>query len=533
MVLLFAFVSPLARGGVAVIGPDERALEDRREPWGLLDSFPEDIEFIAVLDQPSKQLLSGSGKAARSFVGSMGLFSKTRFAWRSLGEILETDADGVVEKLMSGRVVLMVDGLFDGNANPLNLMVTADTNWVVMAEVDDPTMALIRKKLKPVPRELVGGGIAVYGIEQGRYSMVMLNGDAHNKPRVILSPKGGRGLLERALQGINRGQRVVEPGALPVLTDAQDWSVAVRVRADRLFGSMLDSLTTKKNLGRGLFHVRGLIGGNEAGMELAIAMPYDEEVLHGRAPIEMLSAMDEQVICAGVTSSITKMNFDIVGGLSVLMRESNAIQTANQDRVLAPSGSLFVFTADDLNKLDDDGPLGLTILSVFDRDQIDAVSADALIEPMLNQSLPGGVGAGLGGLAMNPSSYSGQFPRAVRAHTVVDDDGVRTQVAWKASPRSETSELVISIGDDPIRAGDRVRMLDRASETLDAIGGSTKDSPVVFQGFLRLGELVRALNQVRWMGVGQVDESLGLVTWEIVQDRAALRGQLMFEKPVE
>ncbi len=135
----------------------ERSPEVREDHWSIVDTFPADIDLVAVVDDPSEQLLSGAGRASRTMLGSIGMFNKTRRAWGALGDLFETDADGVVGALMSGRVVVLVDGVFDETSNPLKVMYAADTNWAVMGEVDTEVFEQLRKKLKPVPREIVDG----------------------------------------------------------------------------------------------------------------------------------------------------------------------------------------------------------------------------------------------------------------------------------------------------------------------------------------------------------------------------------------
>ncbi|MBL4810478.1 MAG: hypothetical protein JKY43_10535, partial [Phycisphaerales bacterium] len=206
--------------------------QEHAEPWALLNSFPAEIDIVAVLDNPAEQLLSETGQRSRALLGSVGMFGKSHRAWGALGELFETDADGVIGKLLSGRVVVLIDSVFEQAGNPMGLISSADTNWVVMAEVDGADLKGLRQKLKPVPREIVRG-VAVYGIESGRYWFVMLRGEDGKKSRVMLSPKGGRELLDRVLPAVLEGSKKIDDGTVtPRWAGAGDWSAALRVPAN-------------------------------------------------------------------------------------------------------------------------------------------------------------------------------------------------------------------------------------------------------------------------------------------------------------
>lgn len=497
------------------------------DPWGLVDSFPPDIDVVVVVDNPAEQLLSDSGRGARSFMGSIGMFAKTQRAWGAVGELFETDVDGVIDRLLSGRVVLLVDSLMENSENPLKLMYTADTNWVVTAEIDEGSLADLRAKLKPVPREIVSG-VAVYGIESGRYWLVMLNAKNEQSARVMLSPKGGRALLERSLTAIVNGKRGVDDG-VPRWADDRSWSVAARVRVDQWVRRAWGTGVTTGHAE----HIRLIVGGHDNGLEVSLAMPFEGEIETGHAPVGLLGGLDEDIVVAMASSSITRLILDDEDGLSISLKREQ-IQSAKDagSTVLEPAGSLFVFHREDVERINDEDSMGMTVLASFGVGEVDAASMDAIIEPLVFDE--GGMYQGIGQRDMG--SYGGMFPGAVRSHSVLDDDGQVTNLSWLTTERSGSSDLILSFGDDSVETGPRVRLLGDVASSFDAIGGNVGNgggvvkNPVALSGFARLGALIESVGQMQWLGERDDFEQLGLLTWEVVHERGVLHGTVMIEK---
>lgn len=527
----------------AIMHPDEPAIVD---PWSVLDSMPADIDIAAMVENPARHLLSESGQASRSFLGSLGLMNKTKRAWSTLGELLESDADDAVETLMSGRVVLLVDSLFENSGNPLSLMSTADTNWVVMAEVDDAAFAKLRKKLKPVPREIVAG-VPVYGIEQGRYALVMINGHDGGLGRVMLSPKGGRALLERSLEAVVAQAKLnkvmlVSQGPTPHWEPGRAWSLALRVRADVVlpgFESEHDRPAT------GSRHLRVLAGTTQTGFEVSMAIKAHGDIPLGRAPVGLLGGLGDDVVLAMASSSVMRLALDDEEGLSIFLGDAKG----RPGTVLSPDGSLMVLTNDDTRLLGGgDGPVGFTVLSVFEEGRVNALTMDELIEPLVMQDDDVSDGRLFPRTSQStPLMYNGKFPSAVRSQSVIDEDGKVTLVSWKTTERRGSSDLIFSLADDGINTGQRVRMLDRAAGLLAAVGDSDRNgtggapalSSVVMSGFVRVGGLLSSMPEWKLVGGGlfgdgpaSATNELGLdrVRWEVVDDSGVLRGTVQFEK---
>jgi|GEM_PF-2316787 len=501
--------------------------QEHAEPWAVLDSFPAEIDVVAVLENPAQQLLSESGQRSRKLLGSTGMFGKSHRAWATLGELFETDGDGVIGTLLSGRVVVLVDSLFEQSGNPLGLISSADTNWVVMAEVDAADLKGLRKKLKPVPREIVNG-VAVYGLESGRYWFVMLRGEDGESSRVMLSPKGGRALLERALQAALKGGELHEDAVIPRWDGGGDWSVALRVRvggAGGLMGERWD--------GAGQ-HLRAFVGGNDAeGLEISLALPIEGEIPRGRAPLGLLGALDGDIVMAMAASPVMRLVFGEDGSFSVRLRDS----FSPDGTVLEPDGSLFVVSADDTGSLGrNSGPMGMTVMSIFGKGEVDAASIDELIEPLVfdkvaaRSRFPGSRSSG-------QRSYGGMFPEAVRSHTVGSEQ-IETNVSWLTTQRAGSSEFVLSLSGEGVDTRSRVRMLSDAADSLDAVGmGWLDDEPaassVVMSGFIRVQALLDSMKDIQWLG--NMDSITGFerISWEVVDDEGALRGTVLVEKGLE
>jgi hypothetical protein len=488
-------------------------------PWELVDSFPADIDLVAVVDNPAKALLSDEGQASRGFIGSIGLFGKTRQAWGSMAELLGTDADGVIEQLLSRRVVVVVDSLIEHTENPVMMINTADTNWVLMGEVAEGSDAFValRKRLKPIPREIVSG-VAVYGIEQGRYALVMLNPSDGQAGRLILCPKGGRDLLERVLESVKGAKAIAAEAPIPVWRQDSDWALALRVRADSWIERFQDQTPISRS------HVRLFMGKSEEGVAMELAMPYRGNRIQGDAPIGMLDALAEDVVGAMATAGIFRLVLDQEEGLSILLRSDDPGDL--EGTVLEPNGALMVFDGDDLRSIQrGTDSMGMTMLSIFDAGGVDASGMDAVIEPMVFEdtgSFPG-VSQNVGG------SYRGLFPKAVRTHEIIDQQGLAGNVSWLTSQRSATSDLIFSFGDTDTDTAKRVRSISELVASLDAIGGGEAQNAVIMKGYARIRALIDSLGASAWLGSKTKLDEMGFVRWEVVQEAKALRGSVRIE----
>lgn len=471
-------------------------------------------------------------------LGSIGMFNKTRRAWGAIGALFETDADGVVGALMSGRVVVLVDGVFDETSNPLKVMYAADTNWAVMGEVDTEVFDQLRKKLKPVPREIVGG-VPVYGIESGRYLMVMLKGVDGSKSRVMLSPKSGRDLLERALGAVmNAPAQPVARHAIPRWSFDEGWGVAMRIRVDAWTGMLgrfgWETQTTKPE------HLRCVLGSTDDGVEVSVAMVYRGDIPCGQAPVGLLGALGDDTVIAMAAASVIRMDLIEEGGLSIMLGNSvdDRIKVGTLDRSvegttrLIPEGSLFVFSTQDMSTMDDQDGVGMTVLSSYQAGAIDAELVDSVIEPLVLDATDGS----------RRTQYNGLFPKAVRTCELEDADDQSSRVSWLTSQRTSGSELIFSFSGNKVDTGARVRKLSEASAAFDAInagrnlGGIEQGndrladggSSVLLSGFIRVGALLESMADTQWMGNVELISDLGLVSWEVLLDDGVLRAKVEF-----
>ncbi len=491
----------------------------QEQPWGLVDAIPEDIDLVAVVDNPARALLSDEGQASRGFIGSIGMFSKTRQAWGSIADLLGTDADGVIEQLLSRRVVVVVDSLIEHTDNPMMMVNKADTNWVLMGEVSggDDAFSALRKRLKPIPREIVSG-VAVYGIEQGRYALVMLNPNDDRAGRLLLCPKGGRDLLERVLVSVKDAEHAEGDEPIPMWREDDNWSLALRVRADNWIQQVRGSQRS------GASHVRVFMGLSEDGVAMELAMPFSGDKIQGIAPTGMLDALDEDVVGAMATAGIFHLVLDEQEGLSILLRSDDIEK--QQGTVLEPNGALMVFDRDDLRSIHrGNDSMGMTMLSIFDEAVVDATSMDAIIEPMIFSDSPRFPGVSQKG----GGSYQGLFPRAVRSHKIIDEQGLEGNVSWLTSQRSTSSDLIFSFADADTETSRRVRLISELVASLDAIGGGVVESAVILKGYARISALAESFGASSWMGGDARLNDMGFVRWEVVQERGALRGSVRIE----
>jgi hypothetical protein len=495
------------------------SLAQQDNPWGFIDSLPSDLDLVAVVDNPARAMLSAEGQASRGFIGSMGLFGKTRQAWGSMAELLGTNADGVIEQLLSERVVIVVDSLIEREVNPFLMVNKADANWVLMGEVSGGKDAFgaLRKRLKPIPREIVNG-VAVYGIEQGRYALVMLNPKEGEDGRVMLCPKGGRALLERVLGSIQKQDELqLHAQPTPSWRGQDDWSIALRVRVDS-WTQLLDERDAGKSK-----HVRLLMGKSDGGVAVELAMPFDGEQFSGAAPVGILDALDDDVVGAMASAGIFQLVLDDQEGLSILLKGNELPKSGS---VLEPAGVLMMLDRDDLRLIQNGvESMGMTMLSIFDVGAVDASSMDAAIEPMVFRDPTNFQGVS----AQASGSYQGLFPKAVRSHEISDEFGEVSNVSWLTSERSESSDLIFSFGDQDTETSKRVRSVSELVASLDAIGGGVVQSAVVLKGFAKINALAESFGASAWMGTDATIEDMGTVRWELLQEVGALRGRVMIE----
>ncbi len=497
--------------------------------WSVLDSFPSDIDIAAMFNNPAEHLLSESGHASRSFLGSFGLFAKTRRAWEALAELFETDADGVVKALMAGRVVLLADSLFDESSNPFELINRVDTNWVVMAEVHRDAIDGLLRRLKPVPREIVGG-VPVYAIEQGRYALVMLSRPGNDKnalDTVMLAPKGARGLLERAMQTMQMANPTTgQSTSAPKWENDQQWTIAVRVRVDDW---------SDQN------HVRGMVGESDQGYEVSLCMPHEGQVPGGRPPVGILGSLQDDTVMAMAISSVVELRYEEGKGLNIGIRDEE-----NNDgyaQVLYPDGALIVMSKEDIVGLTQgQEAAGVTVMAMFgvDQKEINARWVDGLVEPML---LENETGEGSG------RSYDGLFPQAIRSHRVTNSAGQPASVSWKTTRRTGVSDIIFSLGDEPIDTAQRVRTLDTVAMSLDALAGEpSTGSAVLMSGFIELGAFLESLapltnlfpqqepqQESRQEPQQEMVNRVQRLSWQLYYDdendgSGVLRARLLFEK---
>ncbi|MFK7760343.1 MAG: hypothetical protein AB8C13_10410 [Phycisphaerales bacterium] len=570
-------------------------------PWRVIDKIPEDVDLVFVIEDSASILLSSEGAMSRTVLGSMGQFSQTQNAWRSLSGLFGTDINGVIHTLMSGRVLIAVDSVI-GTGQDNKLMDSIDNNWVVVADVQDESLSKLREKLKPVPRQLVDG-VPVYGIEQGRYSLIMLKGKpdqanpvtknntvtTNTVTKMLLAPKGARGLLERVLDAVkaaeqnHEDQQPARELVYPVWNHESLWSIACRVRVDEWvdntnafpFEPQLESREDSHH------HVRAVMGGAENNIQISMAMAYGGGAQAGNAPVGLLTGLDDDVVIASACSSVLKVSLDPSEGLSIRLRDRNEEIKNIETNALLPEGSLVAMRSSDIAGMMRDGPSGMTMLMVFPElsdGGVDATQIDALIEPLIFGS---GASSLFGGAFGAGSTYNGAFPGAIRTQVVRDQPGLNLsstdqtsakqssiqktsndqadddqsnaehsksthmEISWKATERLASSDLILSIFSSPElqslkkQTFERAKKLDQTVSAFDAIGegfGLAGERSVVTTGFIRLKAALASIPELQGLvglgmmgGAGDGKE----IRWEVVGDDRALYGTVSLGDSIE
>jgi hypothetical protein len=171
-----------------------------------------DAELFVQIQALDRQLTSPAGVQFRAMLDGLGLFSRTGESWRALAGALGLTPEDAIGALLSGRVLLLADGLEHADRGRDGL------RWACAMTIDPAFGSEVPRLLKGAPRASLGGR-TVFAIEDGRLSVMPVAGGAV----LVVSTAGADALLraaaDLAVQKPARADRVGTGGVLVLRRD--------------------------------------------------------------------------------------------------------------------------------------------------------------------------------------------------------------------------------------------------------------------------------------------------------------------------
>ena len=159
------FALSIATAALLGFGPKLSHRGYSQDPITSIAQLPASIDVVVVIEEAAALRASGAGGAIIGALVDTGLLAKTARSWEELASSLEWTPGEAFDELFGRRVVLA----FDETHRP------SGPRWVVVADVDEPTQARIRKKLKLAPRT-VANSVRVLAGERGRFRLAVIPG---------------------------------------------------------------------------------------------------------------------------------------------------------------------------------------------------------------------------------------------------------------------------------------------------------------------------------------------------------------------
>ncbi len=490
----------------------------QESPWETIARYPGDIDAAMVLDRAAERvLLNDSGLDIRSTFTSLGLFAETDRAWSALAETFGINSDQAIEALFSGRVVIMWDHIDELGINPLGLLSTADTGWVLSAEVTDSFVRQVRRKIKPVPRR-IHAGKPVYAIEHGRFHLAVI--DAKDTARasggalMIVASKRGAQLVNRVIDSMLPDAAAPAPSRLAIQAAAMNpklrdgWVAAAAVAVD----DMIDATDIKPERQPVATMV---VWAGDSGWDLSIKSDAEASSSDNAAPVGLLGAVGGDALLAvanagPISISSDSFSFDI----GFMLERADPNQGQNQPT--QSTGSLMLIS-------DDSSPVMTVMSSVQCAPESYAQTVDAYFENALADPAT----------AEGPS-FQGKFPSAIRTHLLDDqtpeaaggwlDDKV--QVSWISGISQGEPQVIFAFGPKGTPTSNRVRWLNEAARKLQAIPGHATNPAILSQGFARPQKLSPLLLGNTPGVIAGILDAVDHVRWEIRKAQFGLSAEI-------
>jgi hypothetical protein len=149
--------------------------------------LPSDISLAVAIEDADGLRRSPVGKPVQKIVEDLISVAQARElsdAWGALSRQMGLTGAALFDRLLGNRAVYLRRDTNDGSRG-----------WALLLETDSKTERLIRKGLKPAPRQPVDGR-QILAVEDGRFLMATLgNPGAADRVRVLLAPSSARELF--------------------------------------------------------------------------------------------------------------------------------------------------------------------------------------------------------------------------------------------------------------------------------------------------------------------------------------------------
>ncbi|RMH28307.1 MAG: hypothetical protein D6692_05550 [Planctomycetota bacterium] len=459
------------------------------DPFAKLDALPSDVQLAAVFDAPGAGWLrEGTGLVATGLAGQTGLFARTRTSWANLAQTLGMTIEQADASLLGGTVVVgwrapKDDGL-------LGALGSADTGWILISEVDQPTAALARERLRAVPRR-IAFGTAVYSIDGGRIGMALIEGERSRQ--LLIAPVENAELIDECLGRLRRGVGDPGPGReTRELLGPVDpgWSgiAAVRIGDDQALPVALVIRAGEREVGV-RFAARGTA---EAG-----------------APLGLLDRIGGDALLAMVSGG------NPLGGEDGSIRLGFSLRAAPSNPKDSPQRSLS--TEDGYALIMRESGDGSMTAAIAARARSDAAFARTVDETLARVVDPS-----------SPPDFGGRFPEAVRTHTGKQNDGTRwpgdrAQIAWcmHADAADRSGMIALAFGD----AGSDAAREARHTREAWTEGDDLFDPTIVSAGYAMPARLVKAAG-MESNPVGLIGRAVERADWTVRQQGEIVRGEI-------
>lgn len=481
-------------------------------PWSTIDQYPDDVDAVLVLMNPAERILLGeTGPAARSSLTSFGLFTETERAWESLSDSFGMDPDECIRALLSKRVVILWDHLNATAQNPLQLLASADSRWVLSAEVDEVFVRRVRKHLKPVPRR-IHQGKPIYAIEQGRFQLVIVDGLDAAPSRMIVSPRSGIELLDRVLDAFAHpaqdSSRLAERAEKTVGNADPDWVLAGVIALDQ-FRAADDSTDINQSdaVMSIVLHADNEDWNARIATDLQIDLPS-----HG-APVALLEAVGgDAVLVMANTAGLSAESSPGSFGFSLSSDSESS------------TGSLVIVSKETIEDTDQPSLVATVITGMGAEQSNSAAAVDQIMEGLFRDADTG----------IAPA-FAGRFPNAIRTQSRelradAQDKwfGDTLQCSWvhRKSARSAEGQMIFSIGPSGADTAKRVRWIREAASTIDAIPSVHERPGVVSMGKLRPGSAAPLIFADQSGVLSGLLSAIDQASWELQRSGSGLRGSV-------
>jgi|GEM_PF-2050544 len=468
-----------------------------RADWDSLVSVvsraPGDAELVVAVEDAAHLRRTRIGEALTGVIRESGLLERTGSAWDELALRLGLSDDDAFDRLLGRRVVLIVR---PGGAG---------RDWALISDVDQRTEALLRARLRPVPRRLVNRR-PVYALENGAFELVTAR-LSDGRALFLITPRGS-GLLGDGAAMLLDGTPALDetrPGSVEALRSLDAGDVAVLWRPEGGFAAL--SAEADGELSASMVSTPGLLWGPRtccAGFDLWSG-DHAEAICDGAllAAAGLMGSADDQIALASA--------FVRAGPLHGVIQQ------------LEPwTGQRLAFAVRET----DDGRVSVDVVSELIADEAGGPVDRAMALGARRLAQTSG-----GSFTKPPACLPDTVPTAIRTHSLgvygAGLFGEQSSVSWTYAQR-DGSWLVASIGPAGSNADEARRAAERAESP-----SRGRVRPRVSVGVVRPNALLRLLagHGIELPKPLLALERIGSLRWDAWLDGQMIRSRVILSPP--